>query len=83
MSYNVAEYVHGWLFCDLQEGEKGRIYLKPFSSGPPTKHTGHTHTHIHIHKHIAQTHEQTNTKTDKHTRTDELTLSRMQCVVFI
>ena len=30
---------------------KLRIYLKPFSCGPPTRRT-HTRTHTHIHTHI-------------------------------
>ena len=32
--------------------EKRRLYLKPFSSGPQTRHTNtHRHTHTHTHTH--------------------------------
>ena len=42
MSYNIAKYVLGWLFevCKMQKmAQKWLIYLEPFSTDPPTRHT--------------------------------------------
>ena len=61
-----------WMaFCDLQDGEKWRLYLKPFSCYSSKRHTHrnkhmHTHTHTYTHTH-AHTHTHTNTHTSTHT----------------
>ena len=37
MSYTSAQYVTGWRFKGPHDGEKIRIYLKPFSCRPPIR----------------------------------------------
>ena len=64
MTYNVAEYVVGWFFCDIQYGEKRRLFLKAIFHWSTTE--AHTHTHTHTRTHTnTQTH--TNTHTWTHT----------------
>ena len=44
MSLNMSSFGFNY----LQDGEKWRIYLKPFSCDPPTSHKdGHTDSHTH------------------------------------
>ena len=62
MSYNVIEYIIGWHFNRLHEGEKWQIYLKPFFY----VHHGVVHRRIHTHTH-AHTH--SDTHSDTHTQT--------------
>ena len=59
MSYNVAEYVVGWLFNGLQDGKNVEFILNHFGvvygwiHTHPHPHTHiHTHTHPHTHTHI-------------------------------
>ena len=48
MSYNIDEYVIGWRFNGLRDGEKCRIYLKSFSCGTSMKRL-HDRTQTHSH----------------------------------
>ena len=54
--------------------KKRRLYLKPFSWRPQTRHT-HTHTHTHTHKHI-----HTHTYTHIDTHDDSNRRNAMNCI---
>ena len=67
MSYNVAEYVIGWLFMSYEMIKKVRIYLKLFRViHQRCTHTTHTNTYIHTYTHI-HTHTYIHTHTDRPT----------------
>ena len=70
MSYNVAEYVLGWLLMACKMTQKniyGRFISNCFC-GPQISHSnGWTHTHTHIH-----THTHTHTHTNGHTPTNAI-----------
>ena len=53
MSYNIAEYIIGWGFNVLHDGEKWRIYLKLFEHliNEVFKRTS-TYSNAHKNKHI-------------------------------
>ena len=69
--YNIAEYVVGWLFSGLEDGEKMADLSQSFSTGPPMRDT-HTHTHTH-----------TNTHTHTHTHTPMIAIEEnaMHCIL--
>ena len=81
MKYNVSEYAVGWLFVAYKMVKKWWIYLTPFFTGPPTRHTytphalTHTHTYTHTHTHIrndARMHARALAHAHTHTHTDTL-----------
>ena len=64
MSYNVSEYVFGWNFCDLQNGEciSSSFHVIHQRGRHTSAHTYiytharthiHTHTHTHVHAHTS------------------------------
>ena len=68
--------------------EKRRLYLKPFTRGPQTRHTD-THTHRHRHTHTnththTYTHIHTHTNTHRYTHTqthdDSIRRNAMRCI---
>ena len=62
--------------------QKRRLYLKPFSWYPQTRHTHrqtHTYTHAHTHTHT-QTQTYTHTHTHTHTHDDSIRRNAMRCI---
>ena len=61
------------IFVDYKIVNKRRIYLKPLSTDPPTRHANkHTHTDTHT---LAHTHTHTYTQTHTQIQTATITIS--------
>ena len=52
MRCNVAEYVNGWRFNGLYDGEKWLIYLKPFFMRSTNEASKQTNTRTHARTHL-------------------------------
>ena len=79
MSYNIAEYVVGWRFNSLHNGETmadlSQTVFVRYKNGAFKWTNTHKHTNTQAHTH-------THTYTHTRTHSDALQWARMQCVAF-